>query len=435
MGKSQPENTTSSTSKIYDHANQNEFINRRSNKSKKIRKNENQISAILALIKSKKNIVNLFRKYETRKRKKASAGKHRKTATEEHVKGFGSVYQALKNQLIKQLRSHLYKKKGKTSIQNKKLMTVKNKVQKQNTYKGIKVRPYIHEMEITKTAKHSGGSAQMVIPIQSSNHNQSKTIKARKLGPNKYLENSRLVEKKVKSKVLPYTAISHQHVLQKEKSKSENRKVVKYRSQKKGESPLQQETRQQHGHPMMGHRYGDESYQATHKNANHDFSKVPGHYGMHDDTQDNHDINDPYYNINPNQTSLNGQQTTSFRETEWQPLQGPPPVIYEYFTGGRPGQGYQFDRSQEGDYVDHTLNRLNPLEYSGLVYSNIRNVGDHIGKKRNLLKGFQRSHVQSKLFVQSNLRKKPPSGKTQVPRITHGRMHEFSRLFLSKAFY
>ena len=438
MGKSPPENTTSSTSKIYDHANQNEFIRRRSNNSKKItkktRKKENQISTVSALIKSKKNIANLFRKYETRKHKKTNAGKHRKTATEKHIEGFGSVYQALKDELIKKLNSHLYKRKGKTSIHKKNVMEVKHKLQKQNTYKGIKVRPHTHEMEITKIVKHPREPAQIVNPIQSSNYNRSKTIKARKLGANKYRENSRLVEEKVKSKVLPYTAISHQHVLQKEKSKSENRKVVKYSSRKKGEYPLQQEARQQHSHPMIGHRYGDESYQATHKNANHDFSKVPGHYGMHDDTQDNHDINDPYYNINPNQTNLNGQQRTNFKETEWQPLQGPPPVIYEYFTGGRPGQHYQFDRSQEGDYIDHTLNRLNPLQYSGIVYSNIRDVGDHIGKKRNLLEVFhperaQRNHVQSKLFAQSNLRKKSPSGKTQVPRITHGRMHDFSRLF------
>ena len=443
MGKSQPENTTSSISKIYDHANQNEFVNRRSRNSKKITKkipkNENQIAAILALIKSKKKIANLFRKYKTIKREETNAGKQRKTAKERHTEAFGSPYQALKDKLVKQLQSHLYKRKGKSSIHKKKLKKVKHKLQKQYTYKGINVRPHTHEMEITKIVKHPEEAAQMVIPIQGSIHNRSKTIKTRKLGANKYRENSRFVEEKVKSKVLPYTAIRHQHVSQKEKSKSENRKFLKYSFQKEGEYLLQQETRQQHGHPMMGHRYGNGSYQATHKNANHDFSKVPGHYGMHDDTQDSHDINDPYYNINPNQTNLNGQQTTNFKETKWQPLQGPPPVIYEYFTGSRPGKRYQFDRSQEGDYIDHTLNRLNPLEYSGLVYSNIRDVGDHIGKKRNLLEVFhpdraQRNHIQSKSFAQSNLRRKPPIGKVQVPRITHGRMYYFSRLFFKRGF-
>lgn len=58
-------------------------------------------------------------------------------------------------------------------------------------------------------------------------------------------------------------------------------------------------TIQQHRHPMNGHRYGDDTYQHTHKLANHDFSEQKGHYGRHDDMSDNHSNNDRFAEISP----------------------------------------------------------------------------------------------------------------------------------------
>ncbi|XP_057304107.1 uncharacterized protein LOC130641355 [Hydractinia symbiolongicarpus] len=58
-----------------------------------------------------------------------------------------------------------------------------------------------------------------------------------------------------------------------------------------------------HGHPMDGHRYGSSEYQSGHKWANHDFSPKQGHYGMHNDTADNHRNNDKWAERDPNATN------------------------------------------------------------------------------------------------------------------------------------
>ena len=56
---------------------------------------------------------------------------------------------------------------------------------------------------------------------------------------------------------------------------------------------------QKHRHPMEGHRYGGETYQHTHKMANHDFSPQIGHYGMHDDNYDSHSNDDRFAEMSP----------------------------------------------------------------------------------------------------------------------------------------
>lgn len=172
------------------------------------------------------------------------------------------------------------------------------------SFNGTQIIPI--PLKSNKSEKHKSKSGKD--KTKSISKKPSKKDTVQKVKTHKTKKHSKHAKKHHKKHSKKKMKISSSHSAHtKKRHDNKNNKKTKHRSIKKKHVRTKkkrkhdiQGTDNKHGHPMGGHRFGDAVYQSTHRISNHDFSNRFRHYGLHDDTQDNHDKDDPEGERYPN---------------------------------------------------------------------------------------------------------------------------------------